>query len=139
MEQKLRTCSSQMIERISTQREWVRGHFVDQSTSKYDSIEGKLYLLEGILSKGFIESNETWKLQSLGIVLGDALAQKLDLNWIEVEDEYGVDPALRFKDSSVIAFPLTMISKRVEKGEQVDIRVLFEGMVDLISQQVKSL
>jgi len=33
------------------------------------------------------------------------------MEWVTVEDEYGKDPALRFPGTTVIAFPLTMISK----------------------------
>ena len=55
-----------------------------------------------------------------------------------VEDQYGRDPALKYKDSSIIIFPLTMISKRVEKGEQVDVFALFNDTAakveDLLGQ-----
>jgi hypothetical protein len=51
------------------------------------------------------------KLQCLGVALGDALAEELQMEWVTVEDEYGKDPALRFPGTTVIAFPLTMISK----------------------------
>jgi hypothetical protein len=47
------------------------------------------------------------------------------MKWVVVEDEYGRDPALRMLDSSVLAFPLTSISKRVERGETVNAYDLF--------------
>ena len=34
-----------------------------------------------------------------------------------VEDEKGRDPAIRIPGTTVILFPLTMISKRIERGE----------------------
>ncbi|WP_422272636.1 DUF3806 domain-containing protein [Bradyrhizobium sp.] len=35
----------------------------------------------------WIEPSETWKSQRLGITFGDALAQKMGLSWVTVEDE----------------------------------------------------
>jgi hypothetical protein len=40
---------------------------------------------------------------------GDAPAQELGVERVTVEDEYGRDPALRFRGTTVLAFPLTMI------------------------------
>jgi hypothetical protein len=60
------------------------------------------------------------------VTFGDALAQELGLRWIMVEDEYGRDPALKLDGTCVLVFPLTSISKRVERGEQVDAYQLFE-------------
>lgn len=45
-----------------------------------------------------------------------------------VEDEYGRDPAIRYKETTLLVFPQTMISKRVEAGEAVDVRVMYEGL-----------
>ena len=136
MEQHIREMSSAMQCRVQSQRDWVRGHFVPGSEWKYSSIDGKLYLLEGILSKGLVEADETWKLQSLGITFGDALAERLHLNWVEVEDEYGIDPALRYGSSSVLAFPLTMISKRIGRGDTVDVRELFDGVAEMLAETI---
>jgi hypothetical protein len=77
------------------------------------------------------------KLQSLGIALGDALAQKLGLQWVAVQDEYGRDPALRLEGTSVLLFPLTMISKRIERGEDVDVYQLFEGVCAKVGEIIR--
>jgi Domain of unknown function (DUF3806) len=47
-----------------------------------------------------------------------------------VEDEHGRDPAIRYAETSVILFPLTMISKRIESGERVDVFDLYNGMAE---------
>jgi uncharacterized protein DUF3806 len=74
-----------------------------------------------------VEPSETWKLQSLGIVFGDVLAVVTGSEWVEVEDEYGRDAALRFGGPDDLLFPMTMISKRVESGEVVDVFALFSA------------
>jgi hypothetical protein len=42
-----------------------------------------------------------------------------------VTDEYGTDPTLRFENATAQINALTMISKRFENGEGVDLRELF--------------
>jgi hypothetical protein len=51
-----------------------------------------------------------------------------------VEDEYGRDPALRYKDTTLLVFPQTMISKRIEDGEGVDVRELFDGLRERVEE-----
>ena len=50
------------------------------------------------------------------------------MKWVVVEDEHGRSPAVRMPGTSVILFPLTMISKRVEQGESVDVFELFNSL-----------
>jgi hypothetical protein len=57
-----------------------------------------------------------------------------EYDWWMVEDEYGRDPAIRLKQTSLLLFPLTMISKRVEDGECVDVRTLYEGLVSRFAE-----
>ena len=126
MRQIIREISDEMKLRIEAQRDWVRNHYNADSLVKYDSFDGKLELLDIIIKSNWIQKDEKYKLQCLGITIGDALVQALNFTWVEVEDEYGTDPALKLGDSSLILFPLTMISKRIEKDEKVDVFELFE-------------
>ena len=125
MEQKIEPLTPEDTVVFEKQRDWVRGHYASNAHQNYESLEGKLSLLEKILEKKWVEPNETWKLQSLGITFGDALAQKMTLSWVAVEDKHGRDPALKDADTAIVVFPLTTISKRVERGEAVDVRDLF--------------
>jgi Domain of unknown function (DUF3806) len=86
---------------------------------------------------GWVAPTETYKLQRLGITLGDALVQELGMEWVMVEDDYGRDPAIRLPGTTVVLFPLTMISKRVERGETVDIMELFRGVLELARDAAK--
>jgi hypothetical protein len=95
MKQIIDDMNSDEITRVDAQRSWVRNHYEPHAQTKYDTLDGKLALIDAILSNGWVQASETVKLQSLGVTFGDALAQKLDLRWVAVEDEYGRDPALR--------------------------------------------
>jgi len=75
-------------------------------------------------------------MQSMGVVFGDVFVQDMGFHWIMVEDEYGRDPAIKFQDTSVLLFPLTMISKRIERGETIDVFDLYNGLAGLAREKI---
>src|SRR6516162_5917973 len=92
MTQKIEALLAEDAHSLEQQRTWVRDHYEPDARNQYETIEGKLRLLDTIIRASWIDPTETWKLQSLGITFGDALAQKMGLSWVIVEDEYGRDP-----------------------------------------------
>ncbi len=108
---------------LAAKRDWVLSQSEDRE--KLTSAEGKLHLLDSIIQSKSIRPDETVELQALGVVLGDAIAQELKLEWCMFENENGRDPALIIPDTTIRIFPLTMISKRIEDGEDVDVVELF--------------
>ena len=85
-----------------------------------------LFLLQRLLDEDVI-SRDPYALQCLGAVLGRIMAANIPgLDWILIEDETGKDMCLRYADTSLCIFPLTMISKRIERGEAADIADLYE-------------
>jgi hypothetical protein len=102
----------------------------DDTLRKYATSSGKLGVLRAALGGNVFQPSQTYELQCLGIVLGDVLASELGMVWRMVEDEHGRDPCLVIDGTSIVLFPLTMISKRIERGEQVDVFDLFNGVAD---------
>ncbi len=89
--------------------------------------------LQRIVDAKIIGPRETWQLQALGVVFGDALLGLVDgLSWCLVTDAFGTDPTLRFRQTTVQVNVLTMISKRVEDGQSFDVQELADGVVDFI-------
>ena len=121
-------------ERIEAARAWIKGHFNSAADERYATLEDKLLVIDTILRNDWVNHDETWKLQALGIAFGDALAQKLMLDWVTVDDEYGCDPALNWPGTSVYSYPLTIISKRIERSEHVDVQELFDGTCLLLNE-----
>lgn len=134
MEQRIESLAGADATDVFEKRRWVKEHYEPDAQHKYETLEGKLQLLEVILKNNWIAPNDTLKLQCLGITFGDALAQELGMKWITVEDEYGRDPALILEGTSIISFPLTAISKRVQSGETVDVRSLFQSASEAITR-----
>ncbi len=136
MEQSIESFNQEDLERIENLREWVIGHYEDPAA--YQSVSGKLRLVQTILDNGWIAKDETWKLQSLGIAFGDALEQEVpELSWVVFNDEWGRVPALRWSDTNTLSFPLTAISKRVEDDVPVDVYELFGGFQKAIAEAVR--
>src|SRR5690348_1495576 len=80
-----------------------------------------LPILQRLIDDKIFTKSQTYELQSLGVVFGDVLANELSLRWTMITDQYGTDPTLRFKNTSININALRMISKRVERGERVDV------------------
>jgi hypothetical protein len=78
-------------------------------------------IIQRLLDDKAFKKSQTYELQCLGVVFGDVLASELPLRWMMVTDEYGTDPTLRFKDTTININALTIISKRVERDEPVDV------------------
>lgn len=134
MAQEIGPLSEEDTARIEIQRSWVRDHYRSEARHHYDSVEGKLKLLDAIVKENWIEPSETWKLQSLGVTFGDALVQKTGVRWTIVQDQFGRDPALHDPGTTIVIFPLTAISKRIERGERVNVYDLFAEACDSIAQ-----
>jgi hypothetical protein len=115
-------------QRLNEQRAVVTRYLDNAGLEKYQTAPGKLGTLRALLEARVFRADQTYELQSMGIVLGDVFVQDMGFHWIIVEDEYGRDLAVQYRDTSVILFPLTMISKRIEENEAVDVFDLYNGV-----------
>jgi hypothetical protein len=123
-------------QRLNDQRAVVTRYLDGDGLTKFQVAAGKLGTLRALLQANLFRSDQTYELQSMGVVLGDVFVQDMGFQWVIVEDEHGRDPAIRYGQSSVILFPLTMIAKRVEAGETVDVFDLYNGLAAHISKLI---
>jgi len=98
-----------------------------------------LSLIQKMIDDKVFQAENTHELQSLGIALGDYIQYKYnDFHWAVVRDEYGRDMCLQFKTFAITVFPMTMISKRIEDGESVNVAELVSGLVDKVIEISKN-
>lgn len=136
LEQKIEPLDDEMTARLNQQRQVVADALKKvASNSVMTGRISDLQLLQKILDARLWNEPNTYELQSIGIVLGDVFAAELGMEWVVVEDSFGRDPAVRYPGSSVMLFPLTMVSKRVERGETIDI----EAFYNAVAKQVVAL
>lgn len=88
-----------------------------------------LNLIQRLLDGGTIDRESTYTLQSLGLVFGRVFINATpDYDWWMIDDQCARDPAVRYRESSLLFHPQTMISKRIEDGETVDVLDLYNGL-----------
>ena len=135
-DQKIEPLNAEDTARITKQRGVIEHYLGGDSANleKYKTAAGKLGLLRALLERKVFQPTQTYELQCMGIVLGDALVQHCGVEWRAVEDQYGRDPCVQVPGSTVVLFPMTMISKRVEKGEAVDVFDVFNWTVAKIEE-----
>lgn len=102
-------------------------------TPSLTKTKADLAVLQRLLDDHAFTKAQTYELQCLGVVFGDALASELPLRWVMVTDEWGTDPTLRFKDTTIQLNALTMIAKRVEDGVALDVSDLFAGSKKVVA------
>jgi len=108
-------------------------------TKSLTATKADLPVLQRLLDDRVFGVSQTYQLQCLGVAFGDVLASELPLHWVMVTDEFGTDPTLRFKKTSVNVNALTMISKRVERGEAVSLTALLSTTRQQLSNLEKDL
>ena len=91
-----------------------------------------LPILQKLIDENIFNKSQTYELQCLGVAFGDVLASELPLRWVMVTDEFGTDPTLEFRETSMRVNALTMLSKRVEKDEPVNL----QWLIDKIREQL---
>lgn len=87
-----------------------------------------LGLIQKMIDDGVFDASQTWELQSLGVAFGSVfIANNSEFHWAIITDEYGRDPTVRFRDTSLTVNFLTMISKRIEDGRAVNVQELYDS------------
>ena len=110
------------VERLDQQRALVAAAAKQRyGTAALTRTKKDLPILQRLLDDKVFERSQTYELQSLGVAFGDVLASEFPLRWEMVTDEFGTDPTLRFKNTSININALTMISKRIERDGTVDL------------------
>jgi len=92
-----------------------------------------LATLQRLLDGDWIEREDVFSQQAIGLALGDVMARNLDLHWVVVDDDYGRSRALRWKDEQDLFFPVTMVSKRIAQRRPVDVYDLYDFVADQVA------
>lgn len=117
------------INRIA--RMWLRGDTlsVEITGQKMDGSLTDLDRLQAIIDSSQLAADNTADLQCLGIIFGKVFVNLTpDYDWWIVKDAYGEDPCIRYKETSLLVFPQTILSKRIEDGEKPDVQAIYHGL-----------
>jgi hypothetical protein len=92
-------------------------------------VDRDLDTLQRILDERMVPAEDTLTLQAMGVVFGDLLGERLDMDWVVYRDSKGRSRALRYRQIDVYLFPVTMISRRQEGGSERRLKPLFDDTV----------
>lgn len=114
---------------------------IDQLARRYLGTEvhrdqRDLDMLQRLADRKIIKQDETAKLQAMGVVLGKLLEQNLKLEWMSYEDEVGYSRALCVPGTRHCLFPVTMLSRRMEVGLNVDVKKIYNNAVSIIDPYI---
>lgn len=133
MEQKIEAPSLAENQAVSAQIEHASDLALAASGVRLTGGRTDLTTIQKILDSKLVEPEATYLLQALGLAFGRVFIKLHDdYGWCIVEDEYGRDPAIRYKQTSLMMFPLTMISKRFERGEKVNVIEMLEKLLETL-------
>lgn len=91
-----------------------------------------LDLLQTLLDRQLVRPDQVRELQAMGVVMGDLLAAELGMHWVIYEDNQGRSRALRYRDSDNFLFPMTMIARRRQVGNQTAVKDIYQKAYDII-------
>jgi hypothetical protein len=95
--------------------------------------ERDLDLLQTLLDEQLVRADQVRELQAMGVIMGDLLAADLDMHWVIYEDAEGRSRALRYGKSDNYLFPITMIARRREVGNQTSVQEIYQKAYDIIN------
>lgn len=117
------------FERLDAQRRLIRTEVRARYGAPLGADRRAFGSLQQLLNDKAFSADQKFELQSIGICWGDVLCAIAPFRWMMITDEYGRDPTLQWKQTTINIHALTMISKRVEEGEAVDVEWLAERVM----------
>ena len=129
MEQVISAPDDEWIDYIA--RMWLLGSQISEQITghKMDASMDDLDRLQTIVDSAQIPIDHSQELESLGIVFGKVFVNATaNYDWWVMEDEYGKDVCIRYKETSLLIFPQTMLSKRIEDGAVLNAIDLFNDI-----------
>ena len=116
MEQSVEHLTEDDTQRLALQLNFARALLsqLDAGTT-FDSGLDDLARLQTILDSGELKPTDTVELQALGVPFGQVLVNlNPGFDWWMVSDKQGRDACIRYQETDLLLYPLTLISKRFE-------------------------
>ena len=131
--QKIRVLTPEELRKISALEgeglRFVRAYLPGVKNPNLKDYDVAFGLWQGSADKKYTEHEVT---DVLGCVLGGKMVAELNMEWVEVTDEYGVDYAVRGKIAEVMSFPFSSVQKRIQKNENEFLYAIYHTVKNTI-------
>ena len=87
-----------------------------------------LSAFQQLVDRRILRDNQVEEWQWIGVLFGDVLANEFHMSWVRFEDERGFNKALRWRETGNFFFPVTMLSKRVRFGEEINFQKIYDEL-----------
>lgn len=98
--------------------------------------DNDLALLQELLDRRVVKGSQTRELQAMGLIMGDHLQEELGLNWVIYVDKVGRSRALRYREGDHYLFPMTMIARRREVGNEEPVIAIYARARDKMLRSI---
>ena len=85
-----------------------------------------LSVLQDLLDRKIVTPDQRLTLQAMGVVLGDLYVRQGTFHWVSYTDDLGKSLAVQIGKTGEVLFPVTMISRLVEAGIDIDVEHIYE-------------
>ncbi len=122
---------------MQQQRQLIRD-IAGQQLGRYfnGELDNDLALLQELLDKRVVKGSQTKELQAMGLIMGDHLQAELGLNWVVYVDRVGRTRALRYREGDHYLFPMTMIARRREVGNEEPVIAIYARARDKMLRSI---
>ncbi|MBD2858306.1 DUF3806 domain-containing protein [Spongiibacter sp. KMU-158] len=93
-----------------------------------------LQLIQEVLDRKLVRSDDMRLLQGMGIMLGDYLRKENGLKWVIYSDKIGRSRALEVPTKDQFLFPVTQISNRVRVDADVDVKAIYQRLEEDVAR-----
>lgn len=112
-------------------RQWILANRMSEElfSISLDRTIKDLNTLQKILDANILTVEHSSQLSAIGIAFAQVFINEVpDYDWWMVEDECGRDVAMRYKETSLVIFPESMIFNRIEDNVTFTIDELFDDL-----------
>ncbi|WP_286031248.1 DUF3805 domain-containing protein [Phocaeicola coprophilus] len=103
--------------------DWAVSTIKKQLTKDFTAMKQDVESIQRLLDSGRFNKGQRAAWESFGIAFGTILVNEMDgMEWVTVIDGKKEYPALRFGDSSVMVYPLSLIWDYVKNGKPCDLK-----------------
>jgi hypothetical protein len=74
---------------------------------------------------------------AVGLAFGQLIADRAGYEWVHLSDEFGEETCLAPYGKEVSCSPISMIQKRVKRGESVDLNQLCDDVIQMIGHKIE--
>ncbi|MFZ6758248.1 rhomboid family intramembrane serine protease [Undibacterium sp. Ji50W] len=129
--------SSADILKIEAQRSWVREHYLPDARHKFDTVAGKLNIIDAILNQKLLAERPQHEQDALEIVFADALVQETGLGWAAIDDGDSRTLVLVTADAPLVIFGLVPAARLLSDNARPDVAGAFATTLESIRKMIQ--